>query len=197
MMQLHMHDALWSGAHRILAAGPQKPAPAIGWLKQFEAAQSGAPALRARATALPAPFRRDGDAGLEPCGVPQGPAAHGPAIAALPPPAATAGDASQPPRVFHQDDVRSAERSPLRVHVDAHPGAGVRVWLGLDGSVPSGMERAAAAVVELRQALQASQQQLVSLVCNGTPLYAAPALLLTRAPRGASAPSSTHSKDTS
>ena len=105
---------------------------------------------------------------LESCGIPLAPAEAVSVRIPAPPVSQGAAGESAPPR---PGPGPVEERPSLRVHVQAEAAEGLKVWLGIDGDAALVAQRAGVAVADLCRSLQPAGARVVSVICNGVPVY--------------------------
>jgi hypothetical protein len=144
---------------------PLPAADRLGWLLQVQRASADLAAPRP-------PLAGSDRADLESCGFPLTEGAPQLVRAAPQPAAPAAPGEALPPRAGGEE---AAERAALRVHVQGEAADGLRIWLGIDGDAALVAQRAGPVLGALRRS-QPAGARIVSVVCNGVPVYPRPAL---------------------
>jgi hypothetical protein len=148
------------------AAPGAQPGEALRWKLHLHRAQCsliGAEAPQRGGSARSQDEGKD----LESCGAPL--VAGEPPAPRMQVVAAATASGEEPARPAEGKE-RESERAPVRLHVQAVPADGVRVWLGIDGDAALVAQRASVAVADLRRNLQSGGERIASIVCNGVAL---------------------------
>ncbi|GAB3771661.1 hypothetical protein GCM10028796_40880 [Ramlibacter monticola] len=133
-----------------------------GWIAQLQRAGSDNEAPERAAP-------ESAETQLESCGIPLAPAEAAPVRVAAPPVSHVAAGESAPPL---PGPGPVEQRPSLRVHVQADAAEGLKVWLGIDGDAALVAQRAGVAVADLCRSLQQpAGARVVSVICNGVPVY--------------------------